>query len=107
MKSHSHRLEPGGRAPTPGGRSQALTIVTGKPGSRTRARRYSYDTLRILQRVWAASGGQHSKYFKESMPLPPSLLETSDELETGPGFFEACHHRPLRVAPQRRGNPGP
>jgi len=57
--------------------------------------------------VWAASGGQNSKYFKESMPLPPNLLETSDELETEPGFFEAYHHRPPRVAPQRRGNPGP
>ncbi|EHM90028.1 hypothetical protein HMPREF0975_02892, partial [Actinomyces sp. oral taxon 849 str. F0330] len=46
--------------------------------------------------MWAASGGQNSKYFKESMPLPPNLLETSDELETEPGFFEAYHHRPPR-----------
>ena len=28
---------------------------------RARARRYSYDALKVLQRVWAASGGQCGK----------------------------------------------
>ena len=44
---------------------------------RARARRYSYDALKVLQRVWPASGGQCGKYLKESMPLLLDLLEAS------------------------------
>ena len=133
---------------------------------RARARRYSYDALKVLQRVWAASGGQCGKYLKESMPVLLDLLEASGELddeprytpavrdelvamsaatidrylapvrateqlrgksttkagplafaapsrsarpageiEAEPGFFEACHRRPLRADPQRRVHP--
>ncbi|WP_202616239.1 hypothetical protein [Actinomyces sp. 432] len=47
----------------------------GRPEPRTRARKYSYDALKVLQRVWAASGGQCGKYLKVSMPLLLDLLE--------------------------------
>ena len=40
--------------------------------------------LKILQRVWAASGGQCGKYLKESMPLLPGLLEGTGELDGEP-----------------------
>jgi N-methylhydantoinase A/oxoprolinase/acetone carboxylase beta subunit len=33
-----------------------------KAPRKPRAPKYSYDTLRVLQRVWAASGGQCGKY---------------------------------------------
>ena len=57
-----------------------------RSGPRARARRYSYDALKVLQRVWAASGGQCGKYLKESMPLLPGLLEASGELDDEPRY---------------------
>lgn len=57
-----------------------------KPEPRARARRYSYDALKVLQRVWAASGGQCGKYLKESMPLLLDLLEASGELDDEPRY---------------------
>ena len=56
---------------------------------RARARRYSYDALKVLQRVWAASGGQCGKYLKESMPLLLDLLEASGELDDEPRYTPA------------------
>ena len=46
-----------------------------------RPRKYSYDALKVLQRVWAVSGGQCGKYLAASMrmlldglePLPETL----------------------------------
>ena len=74
-------------------------------GPRARARRYSYDALKVLQRVWAASGGQCGKYLKESTPLPLDLLEASGELDDEPRYsptvrseleaMSAPGHRPL------------
>ena len=56
---------------------------------RARARRYSYDALKVLQRVWAASGGQCGKYLKESMPLLLDLLKASGELDDEPRYTPA------------------
>ena len=56
---------------------------------RARARRYSYDALKVLQRVWPASGGQCGKYLKESMPLLLDLLEASGELDDEPRYTPA------------------
>ena len=77
----------------------------GRPEPGGRARKYSYDALKILQRVWAASGGQCGKYLKESMPLLLDLLEGAGELDgeprygpavrAGPGGHERGDHRPL------------
>ena len=49
----------------------------------------SYDALKVLQRVWAASGGQCGKYLKESMPLLLDLLEASGELDDEPRYTPA------------------
>ena len=56
---------------------------------RARARRYSYDALKVLQRVWPASGGQCGKYLKESMPLLLDLLKASGELDDEPRYTPA------------------
>ena len=78
-----------------------------------RAPKFSYDTLKVLQRVWAASGGQCGKYLAASIDRylagakatdqlrgksttkPSPLLRSSikirkagDEVEAEPGFFE-------------------
>lgn len=48
-----------------------------------RAPKYSYDALKVLQRVWAASGGQCGKYLRASMALQLDGLERHGELEFG------------------------
>lgn len=63
-----------------------------KPEPRARARNYSYDALKVLQRVWAASGGQCGTYLKESMPLLLNLLEASDELDDEPRYSPAVRN---------------
>jgi hypothetical protein len=47
------------------------------------APKYSYDTLKVLRRVWAASGGQCGKYLAASMALQLAGLERHGELEFG------------------------
>ena len=64
-----------------------------KPGPRAvgerkpRARKYSYDALRVLQRVWAYSGGECGKYLAVSMPLLIESLERHGELVSGQGHY--------------------
>ncbi len=48
---------------------------------RARARKYSYDALVVLQRVWASCGYQCGKYLVVSMPVVLDLLEAADELD--------------------------
>ena len=48
-----------------------------------RANRYSYDALKVLQRVWAASGGQCGKYLAASMRMQLDGLERHGELVDG------------------------
>jgi len=50
---------------------------------RPRAPKYSYDALKVLQRVWAASGGQCGKYLGASMALQLDGLERHGELAFG------------------------
>lgn len=45
--------------------------------------KYSYDTLRVLQKVWAASGGQCGKYLAVSMKIQLDGLEHHGELVGG------------------------
>jgi hypothetical protein len=45
--------------------------------------KYSYDALKVLQRVWAAPGGQCGKYLGASMALQLDGLERHGELEFG------------------------
>jgi hypothetical protein len=57
---------------------------------RPRPRRYSYDALRLLQRVWAVSGQQCGKYLVVSMPALLDGLERHGELSLdGRGLFDS------------------
>jgi hypothetical protein len=48
-----------------------------------RSLKYSYDAVKVLQRVWAASGGQCGKYLAVSMPVLLDWLERHGELIYG------------------------
>lgn len=45
--------------------------------------KYSYDALKVLQKVWAASGGQCGRYLAASMALQLVALERHGELVEG------------------------
>ena len=48
-----------------------------------RSPKYSYDALKVLQKVWAASGGQCGKYLAASMAVQLDGLERHGELVFG------------------------
>lgn len=48
-----------------------------------RAPKFSYDALKVLQKVWAASGGQCGKYLAASMRVQFVGLERHGELVEG------------------------
>ncbi|MEB3061994.1 integrase, partial [Mycolicibacter sp. MYC101] len=50
---------------------------------RQREPKYSYDALKVLQKVWAASGGQCGRYLAASMALQLAALERHGELVNG------------------------
>jgi len=52
-----------------------------------RAPKYSYDALKVLQRVWACSGGQCGKYLAASMGIQLDGLERHGELTVGAGRY--------------------
>jgi hypothetical protein len=52
-----------------------------------RAGKFSYDALKVLQRVWAASGGQCGKYLAVSMRTQLDGLERHGELVDGVGRY--------------------
>ena len=54
-----------------------------KVARKRRARKYSYDATVVLQKVWAASGGQCGKYLAASMRLQLDGLERHGELTLG------------------------
>ncbi len=56
--------------------------VANKP-RKPRAPKFSYDALKVLQKVWAASGGQCGKYLVVSMQLQLAGLERHGELVDG------------------------
>ncbi|HTY32148.1 DDE-type integrase/transposase/recombinase, partial [Mycobacterium sp.] len=66
-------------AKRPPGTGRGVAARPRKP----RAPKYSYDALKVLQRVWAASGGQCGKYLGASMALQLDGLERHGELEFG------------------------
>lgn len=63
----------------PPGAGRAVAKRPRKP----RAPKYSYDALKVLQKVWAASGGQCGKYLAVSMQLQLAGLERHGELVDG------------------------
>ena len=69
-----------------------LTAAARPPGAgrqiakrrrRQRNPKYSYDALKVLQMVWAASGGQCGRYLAASMALQLAALEHHGELVDG------------------------
>jgi hypothetical protein len=52
-----------------------------------RADKYSYDALKVLQRVWAVSGAQCGKYLAASMRMQLDGLERHGELVDGDGRY--------------------
>jgi hypothetical protein len=69
-----------------------LTAAARPPGAgrkiakqprRQRNPKYSYDALKVLQKVWAASGGQCGRYLAASMSLQLDALERHGELVDG------------------------
>ena len=66
-------------AKQPPGRGRTVARRTRKP----RSQRYSYDARIVLQKVWAASGGQCGKYLAASMRTQLDALERHGELVPG------------------------
>lgn len=69
-----------------------LTAAARPPGAgrqiakrprRQRNPKYSYNALKVLQKVWAASGGQCGRYLAASMALQLDALERHGELAFG------------------------
>lgn len=54
---------------------------------KARAQKYSYDARKVLQQVWAASGGQCGKYLVASMRLQLDALQRHEELVFGQGRY--------------------
>ena len=71
------RLVAAAKRPPGGGRQVA------KAPRKARSSKYSYDAVKVLQRVWAASGGQCGKYLAASMSTQLAGLERHGELVFG------------------------
>ena len=78
-----------------------LTAAARPPGAgrqvakrprRQRNPKYSYDALKVLQKVWAASGGQCGRYLAASMAIQLAALERHGELVSGQDRYspEVC-----------------
>lgn len=63
----------------PPGSGRTVAVRSRKP----RSPKYSYDAVKVLQRVWAASGGQCGKYLAASMQVQLDGLERHGELVVG------------------------
>lgn len=63
------------------GRARVTVAVMDR--RRTKPRKYSYDAVKVLQRVWAISGGACGKYLAASMEDLLEALEAHGELVAG------------------------
>ena len=61
-----------------------------KRARKQRADKFSYDARLVLQRVWAASGGQCGKYLAASMRIQLDGLERHGELVAGQDRYSAA-----------------
>jgi transposase InsO family protein len=68
-----------------GGRGRPVAVRDRKP----RAAKFSYDARKVLQQVWAASGGQCGKYLAASMRIQLDGLERHGELVPGQDRYSA------------------
>src|SRR5690625_418922 len=55
----------------------------GKSKRKPRSRKYSYDAVKVLQQVWAATGGKCGKYLAASMALQLDMLAAHANWSTG------------------------
>ena len=76
-------------------RSPGAGRQVAKGPRKPRALKYSYDTVKVLQRVWAASGGQCGKYLAASMRIQLDLLEAHGELVDGADRYSPGVHEEL------------
>ena len=83
------RLSVAARRPPGGGRQVAVA------GRKRRSPKYSYDAVKVLQWVWAASGGQCGKYLAASMCLQLDGLERHGELVDGVDRYSPAVRREL------------
>src|SRR5690625_2223072 len=72
-------------AKTSPGAGRQVAVVARKQ----RAPKYSYDARKVLQQVWAASGGQCGKYLAVAMATLLDGLERHGELIEGQGRYSA------------------
>lgn len=73
-------------AKTSPGAGRQVAVVPRKP----RSSKYSYDARKVLQQVWAASGGQCGKYLAVSMATLLEGLERHGELIEGQDRYSAA-----------------
>lgn len=85
------------RVNQPKGRASATVAVNDR--RRTRPRKYSYDAVKVLQYVWAASGGLCGKYLAASMADWLDALQAHGHLTEGRDRYSA---RILRGRHRRR-----
>lgn len=57
---------------------------------KARGRKYSYDAMKVLQRVWALSGGACGKYLAVAMPALLDALERHGELVHGKARYSVA-----------------
>lgn len=57
---------------------------------KARGRKYSYDAMKVLQRVWALSGGACGKYLAVAMPTLVDALERHGELVHGKARYSVA-----------------
>lgn len=74
------------------GRARATVAVIDR--RRTKPRKYSYDAVRILQRVWAIAGGMCGKYLAASMA---SWLDAIEATVEGFGDLDERYDSTVRV----------
>lgn len=80
----------------PPGRGRNVATRPRKP----RARKYSYDAVKVLQRVWAISGGQCGKYLHATMRILLDLLEAHNEFVYGQDrYTKAVRKELLAMSP--------
>lgn len=68
---------------------------TAKRPRAARSPKYSYDALKVLQKVWACSGGQCGKYLVASMRVQLDGLERHGELAFGAARYSSDVRREL------------
>lgn len=67
------------------GRAKATVVVIDR--RKTRGKKYSYDAIKMLQFVWAASGGSCGKYLAPAIADWLEALEAHGHLTPGEGRY--------------------